>query len=96
MVKVIKELLSDTLRIGREAYSMKTAEINAVYSEELEEFLDSLGVLEEIKNGEKKCYFCNSIVDVSDIQTVFPMDDDVQICCNKSKCNDAFNRKVEK
>lgn len=75
---------------GIEGEYMKTAEINAVYSEEMGEFLESLGVLEDVIEGRKVCYFCGNHVKVKDVQSVFPYENDVQICCNSFHCYKLF------
>lgn len=65
---------------------MKTAELNAVYAEEIEEFLNSLGVLSEIKQGNKLCFYCQKPVEITDIVSIFPADNDVQVCCSSLQC----------
>lgn len=91
----VKEDIIKVIKIAKGEYIMKTAEINAIYSEDMEDFLDSLGVLEEINRGKKACYFCGKPLKLTDVQTVFPLDNDVQVCCNSLKCNDVFTREVK-
>lgn len=91
----LKENLLKVIEYIREEYAMSTAHINAVYSEDMEEFLDSLGILDEIRQGRKACYFCHKNLNIEEIQSVFPFDGDIQLCCNSVKCNSMFARKVD-
>lgn len=74
---------------------MKTAEIDAVFGEDMREFLESLGILSEIESGEKTCFFCGNIVNVQDVQAVFPLNNDVQICCSSFHCYKTFLKEVD-
>lgn len=47
-------------------------EIKAIYNEDLEEFLQSVGELEPIKKGERFCKSCGSPINVNNIQMVIP------------------------
>jgi hypothetical protein len=76
-----------------EENKMKTEEVNAVYSEDMVELLESLGILHKIKNGKKKCYFCRHSVKLQDIASVFPAENEVQVCCSSYDCYKQLMRK---
>lgn len=74
---------------------MKSEEIDAVFGEDMEEFLESLGILNEIAEGTKTCFFCDEKVEIKDIQSVFPADDAIQICCSSYHCYKEFMDRVK-
>ena len=47
-------------------------EIKAIYNEDLEEFLQSVGELDPINKGERFCKTCGSPVSLNNIQMVIP------------------------
>ncbi|MDM8100920.1 hypothetical protein [Oceanobacillus oncorhynchi] len=75
---------------------MSNQEINAVYSDDMEAFLGSLGVLEDIQSGKKRCYFCGEKILINQIQSVFPENGEVEVCCNSPKCIELLMRKGAK
>jgi hypothetical protein len=46
--------------------------ISAVHDDDLMEFLSSLGVLSDIKNGKARCKFCHKVVTLDNLTAVFP------------------------
>ncbi len=54
------------------------AEINAIHDEQLERLLESLGVLNDIKSGRKKCKFTGNIITLENLHSVFPESGDIK------------------
>jgi hypothetical protein len=66
--------------------------IKAVHDKDLERFLSSLGVLDQIKNGYHRCVICNSIITLENFGAVFPKDDKINFLCDRSLCLAALTR----
>lgn len=60
--------------------------IKAIHDDQLENFLQSIGVLEEVKLGKCKCKFCGETVTLENLYTVFPESRQVKFSCNSVKC----------
>lgn len=60
--------------------------INAVYSDDLEEFLDSIGLLGDLVNGKLRCFNCGRMIDRSNLSAVFPHNDQICVCCSSLDC----------
>ena len=69
--------------------------IKAVYDDDLESYLSSLGVLNAVKAGKIKCFSCASTITLSNLLAVFPDADGVGMSCNNSKCLEALERRSE-
>lgn len=96
MLKQIREFSNSVrhhLHLIEEEKMMKTEEVNAVYSEDMVELLDSLGILHKINKGKKKCHFCKNTVKIENIVSVFPVDNEVQVCCSSFDCYKQLMRK---
>lgn len=86
MFKLLETIGKKYIEFLSEEMKMNKSEIKAVYGEDLEEYLDSLGVLEDVKSGNKTCFYCGVAVNINDISTIFPEHNDVQICCSDFGC----------
>lgn len=60
--------------------------LKAVYDQDLEKLLNDLGISDTIKNGEKKCKFCESVITLDNIHAIFPESGDIKIVCDNPKC----------
>lgn len=60
--------------------------INAVHDDDLERFLDSIGVLHDIRSGNVRCKFCSDQVNLDNLSTVFPDSGSVSFVCNEQEC----------
>lgn len=58
----------------------------AVYNEDLTTFLQSLGVLESLKNGKIKCNFCGDDISLVNLQAVAPFEGRLTFICNNKSC----------
>lgn len=65
--------------------STKTT-INAIHEFDLEGFLDKLGLLENLKNGNMKCGICGDVLTLPTIGAIFMDGDAVKLACNKPHC----------
>ncbi len=60
--------------------------ISAVHDDDLEKFLESIGVLHDIRSGTVKCKFCGEQVNLDNLTTVFPDSGSINFVCNKQEC----------
>ena len=60
--------------------------IKVVHDNDLNKLLKSLGIYDEVINGHKKCKFCGDIIDLNNLETIFPESGDIKFNCNKSSC----------
>lgn len=61
-------------------------EIKAVHDDDLSEFLEKLGMSEEINNGRIHCTFCNCIINTSNFGGVFKENGNIKSFCQKTEC----------
>lgn len=64
--------------------------IHAIHDDDLESFLDSLGLLKSLKKGDLKCKFCNEIITLDSFYSIFPDSGEISIVCKKDQCIHAF------
>ena len=84
MLERKKKNYSNQLPLG--ATLMQMGEINAVHNSDLEKFLKSLGEYEKVIEGKVYCYFCRDVISLDSLQSVFPQDNEIKYCCNKTSC----------
>ena len=61
--------------------------IKTVHERDLEEFLDSVGLLEAAKEGNLTCNLCGEQMSIDDIAR-FVMAEDVQVICDRPGCHE--------
>lgn len=65
---------------------MKKEVVHGVHETDLEQFLQSLGVLDKILEGRMSCVFCGRTVTLQNFQSVFSRDGEIQISCSAREC----------
>jgi len=60
--------------------------INAIHEDELEEYLENIGILDDIKNKKLKCCFCDKTITLENFHVVFPENNEIKICCEDMQC----------
>lgn len=61
-------------------------EVKAVHKSELDEFLQSVEISEDIDQGKIRCVSCDEIVSRKNIGAVFGDSGEIKVLCNKVKC----------
>lgn len=61
-------------------------QLNAVHDNELVIFLEKMGIMNDIKKGNKKCKFCGERIVLEKIHSIFPDSGNVSIVCDNSAC----------
>ena len=74
---------------------MQDVEINAIHENELKDFLENIGILEDIKNAKIKCRFCGQTITIDNLHSVYPKNGKIYVCCEKTQCRIKDKRKNE-
>lgn len=61
-------------------------ELKAVHEDELEKYLSSLGVLEDLIEGKFKCRYCEIKISLDNFLCIFPIGDEIAMSCENIKC----------
>lgn len=62
-------------------------EVKAVYHGDLKEYLENLGIREEIESGNTSCSVCGRDVDATELGVVYPTSDGlIMVTCNRPNC----------
>ena len=65
--------------------------INAIFNEDLLEFLDKKGELEEIEKGNRLCKICGGPINLSNIQMVIPRSaKGYEYICDSISCVESY------
>ncbi|MBU3918841.1 hypothetical protein KKC63_02975 [Patescibacteria group bacterium] len=65
---------------------MREKEIQAIYDDDLPQFLANLGLKENFDNGKIKCEFCGDIITIENFFGIFSNGKTIKFCCKKEKC----------
>lgn len=66
--------------------TMDNGRITAVHDDDLVTFLKSIEEYDKVINGSVTCTFCGKVITLDNIQSIFPLDNDVKYCCNDEEC----------
>lgn len=64
----------------------KDDKIKAVYSDDLELFLQKAGCAEEFRNGQIHCRYCNTVITAKNLYAMVPVNTTLEFCCTGSAC----------
>lgn len=72
--------------------------IKAVYEDDFQSFLKSIGVYDKVVSGSEKCKYCSQQITIDNIASVFPESGTIKFVCDEPSCickmNNYFNEKV--
>lgn len=60
--------------------------LSAIHENELDDFLQHLGLLDEIKAGKVFCNFCEKKITLENLQCVYPLEGEIVFCCDDIRC----------
>ena len=60
--------------------------LKAVYSTELEAFLEQIGCAEAFRHSQLHCRYCNDVITEKNLYAFIPGQQSVEICCNRPGC----------
>jgi hypothetical protein len=71
--------------------------IKAVHEDDLESFLSSIGILEDILSERYKCQKCNRQISLKNLGAVCPEEGTIRVICDLPSClsDIAFDRETE-
>lgn len=73
----------------------KKREIHAVHESDLDDFLENIGLLEDLENGKLICDICGCKVSRENFRCVYPIAGEIKICCSKLECYQKALTKVK-
>ena len=72
---------------------MEREKIYAVHDNDIENYLNELGLLEKVVNNECYCAFCGCSIDLENLGAIVPYEGKIIIICEKSECKLSINQK---
>lgn len=60
--------------------------VQAVYDDDIEEFLKSIGEYDKVISGKIKCKYCDSTITMDSISKIYPDSGSIKFVCSKSDC----------
>jgi hypothetical protein len=72
----------------------QTRPLTAVYDDDLEGLLASLGELTAVKGGQRRCKFSEDTISIDNLHAIFPESGTVKYVCNKPACAVALASRV--
>jgi hypothetical protein len=65
--------------------------LSAVHDNDLEEFLSSIGVLNQIVDGHYNCIICNINITLENLGAIYPKDNKINFICDRLSCLDQID-----
>lgn len=65
---------------------LRKEKLRAVHNDDLEQFLASIGVLDQIKEGHYHCAICETKVTIENFGAVYPKDNEINFLCDRLSC----------
>ncbi|MBZ9572287.1 hypothetical protein KJA15_03080 [Patescibacteria group bacterium] len=67
-------------------YKFKKTKVKAVHESDLLKLLSSLGVLEQLKDGDYRCLNCSTVIDLDNLGAILVKDGKIKIICSNPNC----------
>lgn len=64
----------------------KDDSLKAVYSSDLDSFLEQLGLSEAFNMGKVTCRYCKCIITKENLYAIVPVNGSIECCCNQPEC----------
>jgi len=68
--------------------------LKAVHDDDLSHLLASLGELEGVQGGERRCKFSSDVITFDNLHAIFPESGSIKYVCDKPACVVALARRV--
>ncbi len=68
----------------------KNDELKAVYSTDLDVFLERIGKKHAFDTSTLFCRYCKDVISKENLYAFIPVDRDIQLCCNRPECIDSL------
>jgi len=69
--------------------------IRTIYHENVADFFESIGLYEELKQGELRCVVCDRVITLKSFRAVTRISNVLLFCCNKESCIHNFSKHVK-
>lgn len=60
--------------------------LQAVFDDDLQAFLEGLGLWGRLQRGDLRCKFCKEAITVENLHSLFPQSGQVQLVCDRPDC----------
>ncbi len=70
--------------------------ILAVHEQNLDSFLESVGLLHALETGKLRCGICGSLITRENFRGVFPEEGELKVCCSILHCYKTVLKKLER
>ena len=70
----------------RKLFGRNVSSVKAVYEQDIVSYLDSLGVLERVKEGKAKCMHCGQVITLENLDAIVPKKGEVRFICWNKEC----------
>jgi len=60
--------------------------LKVVHDNDLEGFLETIGELRDVKEGNRKCKYCRSVITMENLHSVFRQSGDIKYVCDDPTC----------
>lgn len=77
---------TETWKYERYRIMVATRDIKAVYEDDMNVFLSSIGILNDLENGLLSCYYCGVPINMDNFFACFPAHTIIAVCCDKPNC----------
>ncbi len=74
----------------------KRSKLLAICDDNIEKWLESLGILERVKCGEINCFICKGDIDINNIQFISQFEGEIILICDKPDCIYSFTEEYKK
>lgn len=65
---------------------LEKKDINAIYEDDIEEFLTNLGLIEDLEKGDISCAFCGTKITKENLQCILSIEGEIKFCCDELEC----------
>jgi len=73
-------------RLRSQNRELQKETMHAVHEDDLEAYLDSLGILGKMNRGQILCKFCHEPVSKDTLHSLFPESGDIKVVCDTPSC----------
>lgn len=64
--------------------------IKFVHDDDLGNYLDSLGIYQDVLAGRYKCMYCGTVIDMNNLEAIVPFEGKIKIICSKPACKEKY------
>jgi hypothetical protein len=70
---------------------LKREKLKAVHDNDLEQFLSSIGVLDQVIGGYYHCMICDIQITIENLGAIYPKDNKINFVCERLSCLNEIN-----